>query len=133
MIGSEQVQSWLDAYGEAWRNGDPDAVVALFSSNASYFETPFGAPMVGHSAIRNYWREGAQDSQRDVQFSAQVWSCIDNIAVVGWRASFIRVPSGNRVSLDGVFHLQFDTGDEQLLCTSLREWWHRNEQANDAV
>ena len=37
----QDVQDWLDEYGRAWVDGDPDQVVALFSDTAAYRETPF--------------------------------------------------------------------------------------------
>ena len=37
----QDVQNWLDEYGRAWVNGDPDQVVQLFSETAAYRETPF--------------------------------------------------------------------------------------------
>jgi len=46
--------------------------------------------------------------------------------VAHWTASFVRVASGARVALDGMFLLEFD---DQLACRTLREWWHREECA----
>ena len=43
----QDVQNWLDEYGCAWVNGDPDKVVTLFSDTATYRETPFDDPMTG--------------------------------------------------------------------------------------
>ena len=43
----QDVQNWLDDYGRARVNGDPDHVVTLFSHTATYRETPFDDPMNG--------------------------------------------------------------------------------------
>ena len=77
------VQKWLDRYGEAWVNGNPDQAVALFTNTATYRETPFDQPMNGHREIRSYWQEGASDSQEDVSFSSQVWAINADFAVAG--------------------------------------------------
>lgn len=115
---------WLARYGDAWEAGDPDAVLALFAGHASYFETPFSAPMVGHEAIRRYWTEGAKDAQTNVRFEARPITFDGTTGIAHWRATFDRVPSGAHVELDGVLSAVFD---EQMRCEVFREWWHRRE------
>jgi len=115
---------WLDGYGEAWGGGNPEAAVALFSDEIRYFETPFDEPMSGKDAVYRYWREGAGESQRDVKFEHEAMAVVGNQGLAKWRASFVRIPSGNRVELDGFLVAEFDgTGK----CATFREWWHRRE------
>jgi len=123
----QQVQDWLDRYGTAWAQGEPDAVVVLFSESATYRETPFDKAMHGREQIRSYWQEGAADAQEDVEFSSQVWAVSDKTAAAGWQASFTRRASGVKVRLDGTFRLVFDFVHDDLQCTKLEEWWHRQE------
>jgi hypothetical protein len=33
-------ESWLDAYGQAWVNRDPEAATALFAEGGTYQVTP---------------------------------------------------------------------------------------------
>ena len=120
---------WLDAYGRAWETGDVAAVVVLFSPDAAYYETPFDPPMVGLEAIETYWREGAGQAQRDVAFRYHVLSVEGDLGLGHWSASFVRVPSGVRVRLDGILSARFD---ESGRCVEFREWWHRQEEATDA-
>ena len=53
---SEDVQSWLDAYVNAWRSYDAGAIGALFSDDARYAYHPYDAPLVGRDAIVRSWR-----------------------------------------------------------------------------
>lgn len=126
-MNKQDVQNWLDQYGEAWVKGAPDQIVTLFTQTASYRETPFDEAMKGSDAIRQYWQEGASDAQENVQFASQVWAVDGETAVAGWQASFTRVPSGAQVTLDGTFHLTLVQHSAGLLCDRLLEWWHRNE------
>ncbi|MDE2790232.1 MAG: nuclear transport factor 2 family protein [Paracoccaceae bacterium] len=121
------VQNWLDEYGRAWVNGDPDQAAALFSDTAIYRETPFDEPMTGRTEIRGYWQAGAADAQENVEFFSQVWAVLDDSAVAGWQARFTRKTSGVRVELDGTFRLTFAEERGVLQCTRLEEWWHRKE------
>jgi len=113
---------WLDDYGIAWVDGDPDAVVVLFAEDAVYQETPFENHMVGNERIFRYWVDGAQDSQRDVKFEYQIICIKEHTGYAHWTASFVAVPSNTVVELDGIIAIKFDDDGK---CGKLREWWHR--------
>ncbi|TAK42864.1 MAG: nuclear transport factor 2 family protein [Betaproteobacteria bacterium] len=120
---SAAADSWLRNYGSAWEQASPQAARKLFTEDCRYFETPFSKPAIGRDGVARYW-QAVPDSQTDVAFSHEVLAIQGQTVIAHWSASFTRVPSGNRVKLDGVFVLEFtDAG----LCSSLREWWHREE------
>ncbi len=52
-----QVMSWVQAYEDGWRAQDVEAVRRLFSEQASYRRSPYDAPLVGHRAIEEFWRD----------------------------------------------------------------------------
>lgn len=120
----ESFEKWLAAYGAAWQNGDADAVIVLFSDDAEYYENPFATPMRGKEAIHRYWSEGAQESQKDVVFEFTDAVAAGNTGMARWRASFVRVPSGRHVALDGFLTAEFNAAGK---CSVFREWWHRRE------
>lgn len=128
-VDLEAFASWLDNYGRAWETGDADAAAALFAPDATYHETPFNAPMVGREAIHAYWFDGASTTQSDIAFTYEILAVESDRGIAHWTARFVRVPSGNRVRLDGVLAARFD-GD---LCIEFREWWHRAETAEGPV
>jgi ketosteroid isomerase-like protein len=53
----DDVQRWLDAYVDAWRTYDADAIGELFATDASYRYQPYNPPMVGRAAIVADWLE----------------------------------------------------------------------------
>ena len=58
MLRKANVQTWLDAYVEAWRTYDRDAIADLFSADASYAYHPYDAePLRGRDAIVASWLE----------------------------------------------------------------------------
>jgi hypothetical protein len=117
------LKRWLDAYGRAWESGDAAGAAALYSDDVKYYETPFDEPDCGIEAVYGYCKEAA-DSQRDVRFWHEPLGVKDNVGIARWGATFVRVPSGISVELDGIFVLTFD---EHGKCSELREWWHRRE------
>jgi hypothetical protein len=59
---------WLDAYGRAWENRNPEAATALFTDGGSYQVTPFLKPMCGREAIFEYWSEVAR-TEENIRFA----------------------------------------------------------------
>jgi ketosteroid isomerase-like protein len=49
------VMHWVAGYERAWRDGDLDAVAALFTEDARYRRSPYHEPDVGHAGIRAIW------------------------------------------------------------------------------
>jgi hypothetical protein len=123
-VTREGFADWLERYGQAWRTGDPAAAGDLFSPDARYEENPFDEPMIGREAIIRYWDEGAGKAQKDVAFAFEILSVQDDSGVAHWRASFVRVPSGASVDLDGLLVARFSP---EGVCYRFREWWHRRE------
>lgn len=117
-------KSWLDAYGRAWETGDPQAAAALFTQEATYQETPFDAPMRGQDAIIAYWSDVPR-TQADIHFGYDILATTADLGIAHWWATFVRVPSGVHVKLDGIFTVALD---EDNRCRTFREWWHRQER-----
>ena len=113
---------WLDAYKAAWETGGPSQIVPLFTADAIYQETPFEEPMRGREAIRQYWQDGAQEAQRGVAFTYEIYAIDGDIGLCHWHCAFERVPSGERVELDGVFRCVFAADGK---CRHFQDWWHR--------
>ena len=124
-MNPELVRSWLENYRVAWETSDPEAVVRLFAEDAAYQETPFTQPMRGREAVRQYWARVVVAAQEQIRFGYELLAVTEASAIAHWSASFVRVSTKARVSLDGIFLLTFG---EAGLCKELREWWVRKEQ-----
>ena len=53
---------WLDDYGRAWTERDPDAAAELFAEDALYQWGPFGRKLRGRPLIREAWAEATRSS-----------------------------------------------------------------------
>jgi len=114
---------WLNAYGSAWENRDPNAAGMLFTEDATYQETPFDKPMLGRPAIIEYWTHVPR-TQENIHFNHEIIATTGDMWIVHWSTSFTRIPSNSKVILDGIFVLSFSENNQ---CKSLREWWVRQE------
>jgi hypothetical protein len=116
-------QSWLDAYGRAWMERDPEAAAALYAQEGTYQVTPFQEPFRGRGAIFDYWTEVAR-TEEGIQFNCEILAVTDGYGIATWWASLVRVPPGLPTKLDGIFLIALDVDGR---CTSLREWWHKQQ------
>lgn len=118
-----ELKVWLDAYGRAWEARDPVSAAKLFADDGTYQVTPFVEPLRGYEAILNYWREVAR-TEEQIRFGYEVLAVAGDCGIAHWWSSFIRVPPGLQTKLDGIFLIRLDA---KCRCTSLREWWHKQQ------
>jgi hypothetical protein len=119
MMNQELAATWLDRYGRAWEQADPDSAASLFSEGARYFDTPFSTPFCGRNGVRSYWTNATR-SQLDIRFEYSIIHVQGRRVVAQWHASYRK--SDRLIQLDGIFVLSFGKSDQ---CSELREWWHR--------
>ena len=109
----------LEAYGTAWETFDGDDWVAIFTEDAEYHGDPFGAPLVGHNALRAFLLESAE-TQRDVDFTVERHWVSGSTVLAAWHASWTRRAEGDRVR--GFGFLTADVaGDGRI--SRFHEWW----------
>lgn len=114
-----EFDSWLQLYGKAWTQRNPDLIKELFASHAIYTEKPFSLPFKGIKEITKYW-QGVSNTQNNISFEYQVISETKDIGVAHFEASFVRQPGNVKVNLDGIFLVKFNSENK---CTSFSEWW----------
>jgi hypothetical protein len=114
---------WFRQLNQAWERRDAAAATALFSSGATYWDDPFGAPQRGVQEIRAYWDQVAT-GQHAIHTSYEVLSACGGMSVIHWTADFTRIPSGQKVRLDGIAEIVLDRNGE---ARSFREWWNRDQ------
>jgi hypothetical protein len=118
------MQSWLDAYGRAWEERDPDAAAALFTDEGTYHWGPFEEPLRGRDAIRRRWAE-ATVAQEEISFGYESLAQTEEEGIVRWWASFVVPAARTRVRLEGIFVILLDADG---LCRDFREWWNSEEE-----
>ena len=117
-------QSWLERYGRAWMERNPQAAADLFAEDGTYQVTPFLGPIRCRSAIFDYWTHVAE-TERDIQFGCEVLAVTQEAGIARWWASFRVVPQELQTRLDGVFLITLDADGR---CRSVKEWWHKEQK-----
>ena len=114
------VQAWVDGYGQAWRDKDPDAAAALFTESGSYLDHPTGEPYRGPDGVRTYWTNiTASQENVEVRMGTPIVSADNRRAAVEFWTTFVN--DGQPVAVIGILFLRFaDDGR----CEELRETWN---------
>lgn len=127
-MNRELFQTWIDTLGRAWENRDPQAAADLFTEDATYQENPFDEPMRGRAAIYDYWAALPRE-QQDIRVRLEIAEVTPTTGIARWTANFVRVPSGQRAHLEGVFVASFKTDERRA--HAFREWWQAREDRPD--
>jgi ketosteroid isomerase-like protein len=108
----------LERYGQAWETFDGDAWVDLFTDEAEYHGDPFGAPLVGHNALRAFLLESAR-TQRDVDFTVERHWVSGSTVLAAWHASWTDRGDGRVVRWAGFLTAEVES-DGRI--GRFREW-----------
>ena len=119
MIDYAAAGELLERYAQARESFDGDAWVDLFTDDAEYHEDPFGAPLVGHNALRSSLLDAAR-SRREVDFTVERHWVSGSTVLAAWHASWTDRGSGNVVRTAGF--LTAEVGSDGRI-ERLHEWW----------
>ncbi|MBI3747044.1 MAG: nuclear transport factor 2 family protein, partial [Chloroflexi bacterium] len=90
----------LDRYRRAWCAWDGDAFVALHAPDAESRDDPFGAPRVGHNAIRRHLLDASQFEEQ-VEFVFERHWVVPPTILTAWHASHVHRQTRARVRFAG--------------------------------
>lgn len=123
MLTTKGFQVWMDRYAKASLTRDAEGIALLFSPDALYYESPFSPPHQGRLAIITYWQENSKNLE-DIDFTYQILAVFNNTGIAHWHSQVTRLPSGESITLDGIFVVIMDSFGR---CRLFREWWHAQQ------
>jgi ketosteroid isomerase-like protein len=118
MIDYATASDLLDAWVEAQRTFDGDDWVALFADDAEYHVDPFGAPLVGHNALRAYLLESAR-TRKDVDITVEHHWVSGATVLAAWHGTWVARDTGRLVRIAGF--LTADVANDGRI-SHFREW-----------
>ena len=117
----DDVQRWLDAYVDAWRTYDAEAIGDLFSTDVAYRYQPYEDPVVGRDAVVADWlREPDEPGTWAAHYEP---FAVDGPHAVSVGTSEYFTSDGSLENhYDNVFLLRFD-GDGRV--AEFTEYWRK--------
>jgi hypothetical protein len=123
------VDTWLEAYVNAWKSYDPAAIENLFSAEAIYRYHPYDAPVQGREAILASWLED-RDAAGTYDGHYQAILVEGDRAAASGRSLYFEADGVTpRAEFYNLFLLGFDQDGR---CTDFCEWYiERPEDSPD--
>ena len=118
-LAKEDVRKLIDVYIRAWTTQDPDLILSVFTSSATYHERVLEEPIRGQAGIREYWQIKVVNEQASIQAELLSLYLDGTTAIAEWEARFDDLVKGYRKRMREVAILEFD-GDR---VAGLREYW----------
>jgi ketosteroid isomerase-like protein len=115
VLTREQVQAWLDAYIQAWRSYDEDAIRDLFAEDATHAYHPYDEPLRGRDAIAASWL-GERDEVGSWEASYAPSLIEGDRAIASGETRYLK---DGRV-FSNLFELEFDADGR---CARFVEWF----------
>jgi hypothetical protein len=103
MIMAKGIQSWLEKFKNGWKKGEVDEVLALFTDDVEYWETP--SEKLEPEELREEWN-GVQQ-QEDIELDTEVFSSNGNKYTVQWELSYTEC--GEITELRGVYLIKLNS------------------------
>ena len=77
----KHVEDWLATYERLWRTPGTDALVTLFTEDASYQQGPYWTPVVGLPAIARMWEKQRKGPDEVFQLTTEIVAVEGDTAV----------------------------------------------------
>ena len=127
-VTEAEASVWLERYRNAWIGRDTEAVLRLFTADATYRESRFRPAMIGHDAIRRYWDNQVVAAQRDNAFDFEIFAVRGAQVFTHWTAHFTWLPVTGILELDGVARISFvKSGDGVIRAATFEEWIEKRD------
>lgn len=120
MLDKTSVTAWLQAYVQAWKTYDQEAIGELFSEDASYSEHPYREAVRGREAIVAFWGNNSDPQGTYDGHYEPILIEGDRTVAHGRSLYFEQDGKTLKTEFDNIFVLKFD---EQGRCSEYSEWY----------
>lgn len=118
----QQFNKWLQGLKNAWETKNPNVVVDLCAEKFLWYETPFSKPLDTKKQLLEEWKSVL--NQENISVSFEILSINENVGIAQWNVTFTRLPSREKITLDGIFKVSLN---EQGECTEFHQWYNLKE------
>ena len=110
-------ESWFKKLKDIWEQKRPNEILNICADNFAWYETSFDKPYTSKEKLLNDW-QGILN-QDNIKVDIKVLAVNNDLGIANWKASFKRLPSNEKVVLDGIFAVRLNKEER---CTEFRQW-----------
>jgi ketosteroid isomerase-like protein len=110
----------IDEFGKGWSRGKVEQMMAVFSADPVFIETPYAEPLKGIEAVRGYWAD-VPIHQSEITFTSGEIFAAGPWFATEFKCVFRRRRTGEWVDARGAIFCETD-GEK---VTEMRMYWHR--------
>lgn len=111
----------IDEFGRGWSRAKVDAILSVFSPDATFLETPFSEPLKGTEQIRGYWADVPLHQSEHTFTSGEIF-VVGPWFATEFRCTFRRRRTGEWVDARGAIFCE-TAGDK---ISEMRLYWQRS-------
>ena len=111
----------VSEFEAGWSKGDVNRIMALFTEEAVFLETPFAEPIRGSVGIRRYWSDVPVNQAEIKVTSGEIYAAGPWFSTE-FKATFRRRRTGEWIEARGALFCETDGSR----ITEMRMYWHRN-------
>ena len=109
-----------DTFARGWSKANIDLILSVFTTDATFIETPFTEPIRGSQAIRRYWSEVPANQSEITVSTGEIYSAGPWFATE-FKAVFRRRRTGEWIEALGAIFCETEGGR----IAEMRMYWHR--------
>lgn len=123
------LQSWIDAYVEAWETNDAQRIGELFGEDARYYTHPFREPWAGRESIARNWTDDP-DPPGSWKADYRALAVNGNTGVVRGKTTYFNKEGSIDTEFSNIYVIEFD---QEGRATEFTEWFMESNPpaAND--
>lgn len=114
-----QFRIWLDKLKSIWETKNPNAATNLVAEKFLWYETPFDQPFTVKEQLIKEWKTVL--NQEDISVTDKILSVNENFGIARWKATFIRFPSHEKATLEGIYQVSLNQKGE---CVEFHQWYN---------
>ena len=118
-LTKEHFAATLQRYRRAWETQNTEAILEIFTEDATYHERLLEEPMRGHRGIREYWNSKVVEGQANIKMKVVSMFIDGNVGIAEWEVTFDDTKKKIRRFMKEIAVLEFDGPQIK----HLREYW----------
>lgn len=106
-MDKKKFKEWLEKFGKAWIDRNPNKISPLFEKKLEYFESALEKPVTTLNSVLDLWKL-VPDNQDNIQFSFEIVAINGDVCVANRKVSRRLLKTNTNQTIDGIFVIKLN-------------------------